>query len=296
MFSSVTTNRPEYMRKWRASRLASQTPEERELEREQRREYDRNWRAARTPEQRERALARKREYNRKRWATPELQERAAQPEQRARRRAIQQKYRQANPIALMLSTVKRHAKKLGREFTLRQSDIVFPPGMICPCCGKQMSHGYGRGSGYHADIASIHRIDNSGGYVPANIWIICWGCNTIKATRTIGNLSGIPVIYVPVRVRKAMTPEQRERRRKRERASKRVEAKHEYERERRQRPDVKAHNREYHRKRRASMTPEQREQQRERDRRWLASRTPEQIERKREHRRERAKRARMRVD
>jgi hypothetical protein len=68
IFPSVTTNRPEYMRKWHASRLASQTPEERELEREQRREYDRNWRAARTPEQRERALARKREYKRKRRA------------------------------------------------------------------------------------------------------------------------------------------------------------------------------------------------------------------------------------
>ncbi len=62
---------------------------------------------------------------------------------------------------------------------------------VCPVigCGRSFSP-----SGTHDDryaSPSLDRIDNSLGYVPGNIWIICFECNHIKRHYSADRLAGL---------------------------------------------------------------------------------------------------------
>lgn len=78
----------------------------------------------------------------------------------------------------MHQRAKQRAKKSGREFTLRVSDIAIPE--FCPVLGCKLEMHKGS-SGGKWNSPALDRIDNSKGYTPDNIQIISHRANVMKA-------------------------------------------------------------------------------------------------------------------
>ena len=88
-----------------------------------------------------------------------------------------------NPIPVLIRTCKNRAKRKGIEFTITAADLAMPP--ECPCCGNKLQARTGpRKPGPTPNSPSIDRVDNSRGYVPGNVAIICWRCNELKRNAT----------------------------------------------------------------------------------------------------------------
>ena len=52
---------------------------------------------------------------------------------------------------------------------------------VCGCCGTALKLG-----GFDKFTSpSVERVDNDKGYTPANVVIICWGCNKTRGDRSV---------------------------------------------------------------------------------------------------------------
>jgi hypothetical protein len=207
----------EYMRLYRARR----TPEERE----QLLAYFREWhkRHVRTDDEAERirANARKyyaeqreervkktaewrdknREYSRalaKVWARDNPEKKAEKDahyydRHRDRITAVETAKREAKRadpgkrILLLLANTKSRARKAGREFDDAIYVLADHPATQCPCCGTPFVY-----AGRHATRSpSLDRVNNALGYVPGNVRVICYRCNTLKSDASIEEVKAI---------------------------------------------------------------------------------------------------------
>jgi hypothetical protein len=53
--------------------------------------------------------------------------------------------------------------------------------VACPCCSSTLLQGVSRTA---PTAPSLDRLDNSRGYVPGNVWVICFRCNALKGDST----------------------------------------------------------------------------------------------------------------
>ena len=103
------------------------------------------------------------------------------------------KYWSAHPERLLLRNAKQRAKLKSVPFAIRESDILIPSN--CPLCECRLETGEGK---VQATSPSLDRQDPPLGYVPGNVWVICWGCN-----RTKQDMSGDDHIAFGFRVKDA---------------------------------------------------------------------------------------------
>jgi hypothetical protein len=101
--------------------------------------------------------------------------------------AYTQAWQRANPLKCQYWARRRAARKRGLEFTITLEEVraLFPADRRCPVCRAVMEHG----AADPATSPSIDRIDNTGGYVPGQVQIICLGCNGRKTDLTLAQLS-----------------------------------------------------------------------------------------------------------
>jgi hypothetical protein len=102
--------------------------------------------------------------------------RKAHPE---RARAWTQAWRLANPLKAALIRAHTRATKKKIEFSITEADFLSLP-THCPVLGIELKYGGGRGRKPVDDAASIDRRDNSLGYIPGNVFVICSRANKIK--------------------------------------------------------------------------------------------------------------------
>lgn len=81
-----------------------------------------------------------------------------------------------NPEKYLVAKAKRRAKRKGIEFDLTESDIIIPD--ICPIMQEPFNMNPIEFREYYKG-PSIHRLDNSKGYVPDNITIISYQANVM---------------------------------------------------------------------------------------------------------------------
>lgn len=109
------------------------------------------------------------------------------PEEAQRRQRL---YVARNPAKRMALAAKKRAQKKGLSFTITASDIHVPEN--CPCCGVKMEARVGLSqSGGQPQSPSLDRLDNTIGYEPGNVAVICWRCNELKRNATLSELEGI---------------------------------------------------------------------------------------------------------
>lgn len=98
---------------------------------------------------------------------------------------IQQRY--SDPLGLMLTRARSHAKQRGLEFTITRED--FPEGLPthCPVFGVPFDS-LGSGS---ENVPTFDRFDSNLGYVPGNVQIISRRANVLKSDGTLYELSSI---------------------------------------------------------------------------------------------------------
>lgn len=114
---------------------------------------------------------------------------------RSKKRSTEQsrKYRQAakinNPEGLLYYAAKSRAKRLGRDFTIKKSDIQIPE--RCPCCSVKLEIGGSKKGKRNFKAASLDRIDNEKGYVKGNVAVMCWRCNHLKRSASLDELENI---------------------------------------------------------------------------------------------------------
>ena len=85
-------------------------------------------------------------------------------------------YKLSHPEARMLVEARSRAKHKGQEFSILIDDIFIPDN--CPCCGVKLVPATGR---VHQSMSpTLDRVSNNLGYVPGNVWVICYRCNAIK--------------------------------------------------------------------------------------------------------------------
>jgi hypothetical protein len=96
-------------------------------------------------------------------------------------------WQQAHPLQCQLWGRRREARKKGLDFEITVADIeaAYPADGRCGICGVVVVRGKSR-----ADCPSIDRIDNTLGYLPGNIHVICLGCNGRKGSRSLAELAG----------------------------------------------------------------------------------------------------------
>jgi hypothetical protein len=110
--------------------------------------------------------------------------RAKNPSYHARWRA---KNKKKNPVLYMWRNAKNRAKRIGVEFTIKQTDIVVPE--FCPVLGLKLEFGHGKGTGFFSPHSpSVDRFDNSRGYVKDNIRVISWRANMLKHDATLDEM------------------------------------------------------------------------------------------------------------
>jgi hypothetical protein len=97
-----------------------------------------------------------------------------------------------NPITTMLKAARHRAKKKGMEYNLSKHDISIPS--TCPILGIPLT---GKSLGLSSySSPSLHRIDNSKGYVKDNVIVISNRANTLIGNATIEELLLIHKFYL----------------------------------------------------------------------------------------------------
>lgn len=96
--------------------------------------------------------------------------------------------RNENPVGTLFYNIQKSAKHLEREFTITQADLE-PVPTHCPCCGREML--FHPSGPRQSNSVSIDRLDSSRGYIPGNVNLICWGCNSLKRNATAPRLRQI---------------------------------------------------------------------------------------------------------
>ena len=95
-----------------------------------------------------------------------------------------------DPARQMFREVKGRAKTRGIPFTITRSHIVVPES--CPCCSRKIQPRTGAFKpGGVASSPSLDRIVPEIGYIPGNVAVICWRCNTLKHDATLDELRNL---------------------------------------------------------------------------------------------------------
>lgn len=81
----------------------------------------------------------------------------------------------------LLRGAKKRAKALGREFSLKRSDLP-PLPEFCPILGVPLAKYRGK---LTKNSYSLDRVDNSKGYVPGNVQVISMWANVLKEQLTL---------------------------------------------------------------------------------------------------------------
>ncbi len=97
-------------------------------------------------------------------------------------------WRKNNPLQSMIINARYKAKKKGVVFTLTVKDVHLPE--ECPCCGDVLVFFPGK-SGHLPSSPSFDRLDPQKGYVPGNVNIICWACNSVKTDATVERIEAV---------------------------------------------------------------------------------------------------------
>jgi len=118
-------------------------------------------------------------------------------------RAAATKYarRQARsePEKKMTTAARHRAKKRGLPFTMTHEDVHITD--ACPICGGGMSPGSGPAS------PSLDRLIPSLGYIPENLWVVCYQCNARKNSSSTKDLYRIAdACYAEIRKRGLKEP------------------------------------------------------------------------------------------
>lgn len=107
---------------------------------------------------------------------------AAHPEQRrawnAANREHRNAYQRAHPEHGLFNQARIRAKRYGVPCTLTLADVrELPAPMVCTATGLPLAHSKGQPS---ALSPSIDRIENSRGYVPGNVRLVCQRFNVLR--------------------------------------------------------------------------------------------------------------------
>lgn len=99
--------------------------------------------------------------------------------------------RNRGPAGLLLQWARRRARIKRIEISITLADIVVPEN--CPCCGTMMTNkrkpDSGRSPSRHSP--SLDRLRPDHGYVPGNVAVICFACNTRKGPSSLEELKRI---------------------------------------------------------------------------------------------------------
>lgn len=102
-----------------------------------------------------------------------------------------------NPKKKLIYSARNNAKLRGIEFNITEDDVVIPT--HCPLLGVRLTCIFGEGR--VSTNMSLDRIDNTKGYTPDNIQVICDLANRMKQDATpeqlIAFANGVLNIYVP---------------------------------------------------------------------------------------------------
>jgi hypothetical protein len=94
--------------------------------------------------------------------------------------------RKRKPAKWLLWTAKKRSKKISVEFGICEYDLL-PLPEFCPVLGVKLVYIPG-GAGA---CATVDRIDNSKGYVPGNVAIICYRANILKRDGCINEFKAL---------------------------------------------------------------------------------------------------------
>lgn len=90
-------------------------------------------------------------------------------------------WRRDNPKAVMFYDARRRAKRMNLSFTITREDIFIPDRCPVGTCGRLLVRKVGeQRGGTILSSPSLDRYDPSLGYVPENVWVICYECNSRK--------------------------------------------------------------------------------------------------------------------
>ena len=99
-----------------------------------------------------------------------------------------------NPLRGLLRPARARAKKFGIEFSITEAELLMDgeAPKFCPVFGVELNYLKGNRK-VHDNSASLDRIDNTIGYVPGNVVVVCWRANAIKRDATLKEIQQIAV-------------------------------------------------------------------------------------------------------
>jgi hypothetical protein len=112
-----------------------------------------------------------------------------------RRKEINDRIRQRDPIQWLLYRIKCRCKKEGIPFGVVSSDIPMPT--HCPVLGMELNYlgSVGSGGEKPPNTASIDRIIPSLGYVRGNVVVVSWRANSLKKDATLKEMEALYTFY-----------------------------------------------------------------------------------------------------
>lgn len=116
-----------------------------------------------------------------------MQKRSA--EDAARYYAIRRASIEADRGAEMLRNSRKSAKQRGIQHSITAADISF--GENCPCCGIEFDPKVSTIRTNDTACPSLDRLDNTKGYVPGNVHVICLRCNWVKGGATLREIRNV---------------------------------------------------------------------------------------------------------
>lgn len=93
-----------------------------------------------------------------------------------------------NPAYKIWRSSKERALVKGLQHSISVDDPALKSPDVCPVCSTKLIPGILK---LHHASPTLDRIDNSIGYVPGNIRIICHRCNTLKSDATFNELTAV---------------------------------------------------------------------------------------------------------
>jgi len=106
-------------------------------------------------------------------------ERYQDEDYKERRATKNRAWQENNPERMMWISARSRAHMRAIPHTITVNDIYIPD--KCPICERPLKKGTGKLSGFSP---SLDVYDPALGYIPGNIWVICFTCNRIKQDMT----------------------------------------------------------------------------------------------------------------
>lgn len=92
----------------------------------------------------------------------------------------------------LMRAARRRARVAGVLFALTLEEVRrLVRGCVCEYCGELVESGAGRGPKPHSP--TLDRVWPKLGYVPGNVVLACWRCNSSKRDRTLQELERLVV-------------------------------------------------------------------------------------------------------